>query len=42
MNTLNLDGQWSVLPQDFACSGESGLIIVQQAQEGWLPAQVHG
>ncbi len=42
MITINLDGKWSVRPDDFAWIGEAGLVRVQQAQEGWLPAQVPG
>ena len=42
MITIHLDGEWSVRPEDFACIGETGLVRVRQAQEGWLPAQVPG
>jgi beta-mannosidase len=42
MDTLTLDGTWSVRPADFACSGLTGLAQVAQQTDGWLPAQVPG
>jgi beta-mannosidase len=42
MQSISLDGVWSVRPEAFNCTGEAGLADVQQRQSGWLPAQVPG
>ncbi len=42
MQTINLDGSWSVRPADYALLGEAGLAHVQPQTDGWLPAQVPG
>ena len=42
MQSILLDGVWSVRPEPHACTGEAGLADVLQKQTGWLPAQVPG
>ena len=42
MQSILLDGTWSVRPEPFGCTGEAGLSDVRQRQDGWLPAQVPG
>jgi beta-mannosidase len=42
MNTINLNGTWSVRPQPVACIGEAGLAQALEAGGGWLPAVVPG
>ncbi len=44
MQSILLDGAWSVRPEAFGCTGEAGLAqaLGGQTQEGWLPAQVPG
>ena len=40
MQSIVLDGQWTVRPAPHACSGEAGLAEVRQQPDGWLAAQV--
>jgi beta-mannosidase len=42
METISLDGLWSVRPEAHTCLGEAGLAHVRRQSEGWLPAQVPG
>ena len=42
MQSILLDGAWSVRPEPYSSSGEAGLAEVLQQQAGWLPAQVPG
>ncbi len=42
MDTINLNGTWSVRAEPMACIGEAGLAQALQAQDGWLPAEVPG
>ena len=42
MQSISLDGMWTVRPEPYACVGEAGLADVRQSQDGWLPAQVPG
>lgn len=42
MQTIKLNGAWSVRPESFERIGESGLERVRQAQDGWIEAQVPG
>jgi len=42
MTTTSLNGLWSVRAEAFDCLGADGLAVVQQATDGWLPAQVPG
>ena len=42
MDTILLNGTWSVCPAPFACAGEAGLREVVGSTDGWLPAEVPG
>lgn len=42
MDSISLDGTWSVRPEPHALIGEAGLAEVVQRADGWLPAQVPG
>ncbi|MBI4025895.1 MAG: hypothetical protein HY360_12995 [Verrucomicrobia bacterium] len=42
MQTINLNGSWTVLPAAFECAGEPGLAQTMRAQKGWIPARVPG
>jgi beta-mannosidase len=40
--TIDLNGTWRVRPEPLACIGESGLIKMRQAKDGWIAAEVPG
>ena len=42
MQSILLDGAWSVRPEPYSTTGEAGLAHVRQQTVGWLPAQVPG
>lgn len=42
MQSISLDGVWSVRPEAYALTGEAGLAAVRPQTDGWLPAHVPG
>jgi len=42
MDTIILDGAWTVRAEDFGCAGGEGLARVLKFGDGWIPSQVPG
>jgi len=42
MDTINLNGTWSLRAEEFQCIGQTGLERVRETQDGWIEAQVPG